>query len=159
MGISIPQATPEGTCAMTESIVKTDILSHGTLDVRDADQSARFYTEFLGLEVRRNSATSMWIIKKIAERKDLFLVCVGVGDKLKAQSRDNRYILDFATKAEIHRAYELALEYQDTYKISTIEPVEEENGQCTMVLQDLDFNWWEFKYQACAQIEAAFNPN
>jgi hypothetical protein len=143
---------------MTESIVRTDILSHGTLDIRDADQSAKFYTEFLGLEVRRNSATSMWIIKKIKERKDLFLVCVGVGDKLKPQSRDNRYILDFATKAEIHRAHELALEYQERYNITTIEPVDEKGEHCSMLLQDLDFNWWEFKYQACAQFEAAFNP-
>tara|TARA_B100000315_G_scaffold223256_1_gene227887 strand:- start:12247 stop:12681 length:435 start_codon:yes stop_codon:yes gene_type:complete len=143
---------------MTPSIVKTDILSHGTLDVRNADESAKFYTEFLGLEVRRNSSSSMWIIKKIAERKDLFLVCVGVGDKLKPQSRDNRYILDFATKEEIHRAHELAQKYQETYKISTIEPVQEEEDRCSLVLQDLDFNWWEFKYQACAKIEAAFNP-
>ena len=143
---------------MTGSIVKTDILSHGTLDVRDADKSAKFYTEFLGLEVRRNSSTSMWIIKKIAERKDLFLVCVGVGDKLKPQSRDNRYILDFATKDEIYRAHELALEYQGTYDISTVEPVEDEGDRCSMVLQDLDFNWWEFKYQACARIDAVFNP-
>ncbi|MBT3989447.1 MAG: VOC family protein [Rhodospirillaceae bacterium] len=140
------------------SIVRTDILSHGTLDVRDADVSAKFYTEFLGLEVRRNSSRSMWILKKSEQRRDLFLVCVGVGEKLKPQSRVNRYILDFASKEEIIRAYELAHEYQDTYQISAIEPVAEEGDGCSLILQDLDQNWWELKFQACATFESAFNP-
>jgi predicted lactoylglutathione lyase len=139
------------------SVVRTDILSHGTLDVRDAEKSANFYSEFLGLEVRINSSRSMWILKKREERKDLFLVCVGVGDKLKPQSRVNRYILDFATKEEIHRAHDLAVEYKDTYQISTIEPVISEGEGCSLILQDLDQNWWELKYQARAIFENAFN--
>src|SRR4051812_35685461 len=42
------------------SALNLKFISHGTLESRDLDQTRKFYEEFLGFEVVRASARSLW---------------------------------------------------------------------------------------------------
>ena len=46
---------------MTQSVLKTKFISHGTLGSKDLEATRRFYEEFLGLEVVRTSPVSLMI--------------------------------------------------------------------------------------------------
>lgn len=136
-----------------QSVVTPAYLSHGTLDIQDLDASCRFYTEFLGVDVRYPSSRSMWILKN--EQK-LFLVCVKTGDKLRPQTEDNRWVLDFAAADDVAKGRDLAVKHKDAYGIREVTDVVETGGHVSFRLQDLDHNWWEFTTAAQDRLDRSF---
>ena len=88
---------------------------------------------------------------------ELVGVGVGVGAKLRPQHRDNRYVLDFATREEVAKAHELAHQHAETYDIELIEPLIDTEDTYSFVLRDLDENWWELKHNARQIVDDAYN--
>ncbi len=119
-------------------------LSHGTLELYDHPDTMRFYRDFLGIGCRRHHKAAM----NIFHRAEAFVACVKAGKSLHAQGPENAWILNFATPEEIDHAHEGAVRYRELFGIRAIRPVEQEDsGLRRFLLQDLDTNWWEFRYE------------
>jgi len=74
------------------------------------------------------------------------LVAVQVGDRVRLQHVLNHWGVDVPSKEEVDRAYQLALQYQDTYGLKKIMPPKTQHGAYSFYLEDCDSNWWEFQY-------------
>lgn len=118
------------------------IFSHGTLECKSLAASRPFYEEFLGLECVRHAKKAMMI------RKGGYfgLVCLEKGARVRPVGVGNHWGMDLATKEEVDRARELALEHKEKYGIQKVMRITEMHGTYGFYFQDLDGNWWEFQY-------------
>lgn len=131
---------PEQAHALNEPVS----LSHGTLELYDHPETMRFYRDFLGIGCRRHHKAAM----NLFHAGPAFVACVKAGKSVHAQGPENAWILNFATPEEIDHAHESALRYKDLFAIRQILPVARaESGTRSFLLQDLDTNWWEFRYE------------
>lgn len=136
-----------------KSVLNPIRFSHGTLEIREAEPTIIFYTEFLGLEIRKGPG-AFWLLKN---EEELYVACVGVGKKLHPQGPVNRWILDFAEKDQVDRIPDLAREHAAEFEIQTVEPVRDEDGRYYCRLQDLDGNWWDCQWDAGKYYDALFD--
>lgn len=124
-------------------LVNTTRFSHGTLECHDLAASRRFYEEFLGLECVRHGKPPAILVRKGGS---WVLVAVQVGDRVHPQHVLNHWGVDVPSKEEVDRAYQLALQYQDTYGLKKIMPPTTQHGAYSFYLEDRDSNWWEIQY-------------
>lgn len=134
--------------------IATDGFSHGTLGLRDAIQSQRFYKEFLGLHsVRKANGTQYvwlggeWIIA---------CLCTGKAPR-EQQGVENRWALKVATAAEVDAAHAAALAQQDEWEIRQVLPVEAAGETRSFSLQDRDGNWWEIFHRPAHLYDDVFD--
>lgn len=125
-----------------ESLVKTTLFSHGTMDVRDLAASRRFYEEFLGLECVQHHPFAMMVRKK----QYFSVVAVQVGDKVKELHVLHHWGVDVPSRDEVDRAHALAEQHKERYGIRKIMPVTDQHGAYSFYLEDRDSNWWEIQY-------------
>ncbi len=125
-----------------EPLIRPRTLSHGTLEMVDLKKSKRFYKEFLGLDVVQHRPFALnirmggyWVI-----------VCLQVGDKVRALGVRNHWGIDVATREEVDRAHELANEHKEKYGIRKIARIRDEDRAYAFYFQDLDYNWWEIEH-------------
>ena len=119
-------------------VLKTRFFSHATLNCRDIETSRRFYTEFLGLEVVRTSPISL------CTRLGSDSVIIVVQAPAKHEPvRGNHNGLDVASREDVDRSYQLALEQQEKWGIKRVTRPVEHHGTYSFMLVDLDDNWWE----------------
>jgi catechol 2,3-dioxygenase-like lactoylglutathione lyase family enzyme len=123
----------------TASLVKTELLSHGTLECNDTPATRRFLTEFLGIDVIRPLPEAQYLSKGGAWT----VVCVKVDGEQKEQGPQNRFKLAVGSAAEVDAAHAAAQAHKDRYGIRAIEAVEERNGVRAFRLQDMNKVWWE----------------
>ena len=118
------------------------IFSHGTLECKCLAESRPFYEEFLGLDCVRHAKKAMMI------RKGGYfgLVCLEKGKNVRPVGVGNHWGIDLATKEEVDRARELALQYKEKYGIQKVMRITEMHGTYGFYFQDRDGNWWEFQY-------------
>ncbi len=123
------------------AIVKSQMLSHGTLECHDLAVSRRFYEEFLGLETVFHGNRTMLI------RKGGYwgVVCVNRGDKVRPMGPLNHWGVDLASRDLVDEAHENALKYQEKYGIQTVNQARDQHGVYSFYLQDCDGNWWEIQ--------------
>ena len=123
------------------------IFSHGTLECRSLDESRPFYEEFLGLDCVRHAPKAMML------RKGGYfgLVCLEKGKNVRPVGVGNHWGLDLASRAEVDRARELALEHKDKYGIQKVMRITDMHGTYAFYFQDRDGNWWEFQYTGDGQ--------
>jgi predicted lactoylglutathione lyase len=128
--------------AATVPVVKTRLLSHGTMEIKDMAASRKFYTEFLGLDCVRHNKPAMMI------RKGGYwaIVCVQVGEAARPQQVLNHWGLDVGSIEEVDDAHRKALELKDTYGIKKITTPGHQHGAYSFYIEDLDSNWWEIQY-------------
>jgi predicted lactoylglutathione lyase len=76
------------------------------------------------------------------------VVCLEIGDAVRATKIYNHWGLDVATPEEVDTAYEAALKYKDKYGIRRVNKPrpQHEHGDYAFKLQDRDGNWWEIQY-------------
>ncbi|NQU71611.1 MAG: VOC family protein [Rhodospirillales bacterium] len=146
--------TPNSDTAVTETETKPEpeiyaeplihprTLSHGTLEMVDLKKSKRFYKEFLGLDVVQHRPFALnirmggyWVV-----------VCLEVGDKVRALGVRNHWGIDVASRAEVDQAHERALENKEKYGIRKIARIRDEDRAYAFYFQDLDYNWWEIEH-------------
>lgn len=123
------------------AVVKTTMLSHGTLECRDLAASRRFFEEFLGLETVFHGKRTMLI------RKGGYwsVVCVNRGDKVGPVGPLNHWGVDVSSRAEVDEARENALKFKDEYGIRAVHQARDQHGVYSFYIQDLDGNWWEIQ--------------
>lgn len=123
------------------AVVRTTMLSHGTLECRDLGASRKFYEEFLGLETVFHGKRTMLI------RKGGYwgVVCVKRGDAVRPMGPLNHWGVDVASRAEVDAAREKAIELKETYGIREVHQARDQHGVYSFYLQDLDGNWWEIQ--------------
>jgi catechol 2,3-dioxygenase-like lactoylglutathione lyase family enzyme len=120
--------------------IATTSFSHGTLGLRDAERTQRFYKEFLGLHsVRKSNGTQyVWL------GGEWIIACLPTGKAPREkQGVENRWALQVATPAEVDAAHEAALAQKSAWDIQEVLPVCIEGEVRSFCLQDLDGNWWE----------------
>jgi catechol 2,3-dioxygenase-like lactoylglutathione lyase family enzyme len=123
----------------TASLVKTELLSHGTLECNDTPATRRFLTEFLGIDVIRPLPEAQYLSKG----GPWTVVCVKVDGDQKEQGPQNRFKLAVGSAAEVDAAHAAAQKHKDSYGIRQVEAVEERNGVRSFRLQDMNKVWWE----------------
>ena len=121
------------------SLVKTELLSHGTLECNDTPATRRFLTEFLGIDVIRPLPEAQYLSKG----GPWTVVCVKVDGEQKEQGPQNRFKLTVGSAAEVDAAHTAAEQHKDSYGIRQIDKVEERNGIRAFRLQDMNKVWWE----------------
>jgi catechol 2,3-dioxygenase-like lactoylglutathione lyase family enzyme len=126
--------------------------SHGTLGVRDALRSQRFYKEFLGLNsVRKANGTQyVWL------GGEWIIACLPVAKGPQSQGVENRWGLRVATAAEVDAARAAALAGQGEWEIREVLPIRDEDGMRSFCLQDLDGNWWEIYHRPAERYDDLF---
>lgn len=119
-------------------------LSHGTLELHDHPDTMRFYRDFLGIGCRRHHKAAM----NIFHGGNNFVACVKAGNSVHPQGPENAWILNFATPEEIDHAHDGARRFKDLFGIREILPIERQaDGSRSFLLQDLDANWWQLRYE------------
>lgn len=119
-------------------------LSHGTLELHDHPETMRFYRDFLGVACERHAKPAM----NIFHNGEWFIACVKAGKGLHPQGPENAWILNMETPEDVDHAHDSAVKYKDLFKIKQILPVEgDAGGMRSFMLQDLDSNWWQFRYE------------
>jgi catechol 2,3-dioxygenase-like lactoylglutathione lyase family enzyme len=121
------------------SLVKTEQLSHGTLECNDTPATRRFLTEFLGIDVIRPLPEAQYLSKG----GPWTVVCVKVDGEQKEQGPQNRFKLAVGSAAEVDAAHAAAEKQKDTYGIRKVEKVEQKGGLRSFRLQDMNKVWWE----------------
>lgn len=124
-----------------EPLIQPRTLSHGTLEMVDIKKSKRFYKEFLGLDVVQHRPFAL----NIRKGGYWVIVCLEVGDKVRALGVRNHWGIDVATREEVEQAHALAHEHKEKYGIRKIARIRDEDRAYAFYLQDLDFNWWEIE--------------
>lgn len=134
------------------ALVKTEQLSHGTIECNDIAATRRFLNEFLGIDVVRPlpEAQYMW------KGGPWSVVCVCVEGEQKDQGPENRFRLAVDSDAEVDAAHRAALERRDDYAIKKITDIAISNGVRSFMLQDLNHVWWEIAHVDLAYYDKLF---
>ena len=129
--------------AGTYPLIEPVCLSHGTLECRDLNETRRFYTEFLGVDVIRHAEQAMgtWC------GGDWFIACVGAGENATPQPFENRWGLEVETLGEVDAGHAAARAQSGEYGIQQVLPIEDDGNVRRFSLQDLDGNWWEILHR------------
>jgi catechol 2,3-dioxygenase-like lactoylglutathione lyase family enzyme len=126
---------------MEETQLKPGILTHGTLEVRDIQQSMRFYREFLLMDVIQH----LPIACRISLGGNWYIVCLEA-----KQSRDmpllNHFGIDVDSREAVDRWHERAVAQKEAYGLSEISSPRSSHGAYQFYLRDRDQNWWEFQH-------------
>lgn len=124
---------------VAEPVLKLNYLSHGTLESRDLEQTRRFFTEFLGLEVVRTSPVSLLI--RLGGTNTIAVV----EQKKRADVMPLLYHngLDVATQDEVNECHRLCVEQAEKWNIKKITKPALQHGTYSFFFWDLDDNCWE----------------
>jgi catechol 2,3-dioxygenase-like lactoylglutathione lyase family enzyme len=113
--------------------------THGTLVTLDNDASARFYTEVLGLAAFRAYAHVNYVHHPSAKH---FLVCVPRGTE-NHHGPAFRNTLSMESRQDLEEGRRWLASVAGTYGVAEIGDVQADDGQASLLIQDLDANWWE----------------
>ena len=130
-------ATPEVE-TNAESLLKLNFLSHGTLESRDLDESRKFYTDFLGLEVIRTSPISLLI--RLGGNNTIAVV---ENKKKPEMPLLNHNGLDLETQDEVNAAHEVVTANGEEWGVHKITRPALQHGTYSFFFWDLDGNCWE----------------
>jgi catechol 2,3-dioxygenase-like lactoylglutathione lyase family enzyme len=126
----------------TKPLLRTQFLSHGTLEVGDIAASRRFYEEVLGLEVVQQAPMALFV--RLGGNH--VYACV----ETKGERREMPLLyhngLDVSSRDEVDESYRKILQVQEEYGIRQVTRPAEQHGGYSFYLQDLDGNWWEILY-------------
>lgn len=135
------------------SLIQNDTLSHGTVECTDMAGTRAFLTEFLGLDLHRPFDEAQYMYKG----GPWTVVCVRVdGGDFKDQPTDNRFKLAVDDPADVDRAHAAALAVGSHYGIRNVGDVTDNNGVRSVLIQDLNFTWWEITTGGQSHYDALF---
>jgi catechol-2,3-dioxygenase len=124
--------------AKKESVLKLNLLSHGTVECRDLEKSRRFYEELLGLDVVQTSKISIQLRLNSATT----IVCVQTNKDVSA-GIFSHFGFDLETENEVDAAYEKVAAVKDEYSIRKLMRPGLQHNVYSFYMVDLDGNWWE----------------
>ena len=133
------------------SIVPSHFLSHGTLCVKNLEETRKFYEEFLGLEVVRHNRLAMCF----RLHNDMRIVCVEVKETPKMDVMTH-WGVDVLNKEDVGEAYANAVKLKDVYGMQKVTRPHLQHGVYAFFIQDRDNNWWEVQHTPEEQTELFF---
>jgi catechol 2,3-dioxygenase-like lactoylglutathione lyase family enzyme len=125
-----------------QSVVRGEVLSHGTLECYSLKESRPFYEEFLGLECARHARPAMVIRCGMK----FHIVCVEVGAAVHPCSVLNHWGIDVQSEAEVDRIWQAAKDLSTKYGIRQVLDKVKQHGVYSFYLEDRDHNWWEIQH-------------
>ncbi|MES2510700.1 MAG: VOC family protein [Pseudomonadota bacterium] len=137
----------------SSSVVRSEYLSHGTLEVYSLKESRKFYEEFLGFQCVRHARPAMAI--RCGMR--FHIVCLEVGDLVHPCNVDNHWGIDVGSAEEVDRIWQAANDLKDKYGIREVRDLVKQHGVYSFYLEDRDHNWWEFQYYDGVQNDDMFD--
>lgn len=142
--MGLRELIPDGVVEPKErnSIVKPYLLSHGTLECYNLNETRRFYEEFLGLECVRHAPIGMAVRLGLK----FHIICLEVKDTLQPVSLGNHWGVDVESQEKVEEAHRNALAYRQQFKIREIGYPTQQHGAYSFYMQDLDHNWWEIQH-------------
>lgn len=141
-------------CRTDAPLIRTCMISHGTLNSVDLQQSRRFYEEVLGLEVLQHSPLGLLV----RQGSDHAYVVVETGEVANMTLYGHNGI-DVATREEVDRAYTALKGIKDEHGIRQLKPPMDQHGAYSFYLQDRDGNWWEILHGRGRGYMFAFEEN
>ncbi|WP_397602070.1 VOC family protein [Silvanigrella sp.] len=127
---------------ISENKEKSFYLSHGTLMCRNLIESRKFYEEFLGLEVVRASAVTIYL----RLNSSFYIVCVEAGENIPNQHMLTHWGLNLISNKEVDQFRAQALSSKESYGLKRILPMHKMHGVYGFYFQDRDNNWWEIQH-------------
>lgn len=124
------------------SIIEPFMLSHGTLECFNLNETRRFYTDFLGLETVRHAPIGMAVRLGLK----FHVICLEVGNTLSPATLGNHWGLDVESTELVDIAHRKVLQYKDQFKIGEISSPTMQHGAYSFYFEDLDHNWWEIQH-------------
>ena len=121
-------------------------MTHGTLECDDKAASERFYRDVLGLEIVGGGRQSVYI----KHPSTPWYVVVLPVKKRKYLSPANRFTLSVGSLDEVREAHKRFVASGKELGITEVGELEQQNGQLSFLLSDLDRNWWEVAATASA---------
>ena len=119
--------------------LKLKFLSHGTLEARNLENTRRFYTEFLGLEVVRTSPVSLLI--RLGGPNTIAVV--EQKRRTDVMSLLNHNGIDVETRAEVDECHRICVENAEKWQMKKITKPVMQHGTYSFYFWDLDDNCWE----------------
>ncbi len=119
-------------------LLKTNCLSHGTVECHDLARARRFYEEVLGFEVVRTSSISLMMRRG----KGTIIACVETKRKT-AAGVYSHFGLDVDDRAAVDEAHKLVSGVRQEYGIKKIQRPVSQHGTYSFYMVDMDDNWWE----------------
>ncbi len=126
-------------------LLELPFLSHGHATLKDAEESIRFYREFLGLDVVKTSPRTL--VARLGSNTAIVGVTLGEKGLAKAVRpwlENAHFGFDFTTADEVREARELSLSYQERFNIENVGNLFESDDGLSFMLRDQDGNYWEF---------------
>jgi catechol 2,3-dioxygenase-like lactoylglutathione lyase family enzyme len=125
---------------MSDSTLKLQFLSHGTLESRDLEFTRRFYEEFLGFEVVKASKISLWC--RLGGQH--IYVVVQVPPQRKGEMPFlNHNGIDVATEEEVDECHRLVVRDAEIWQLKKITKPAVQHGTYGFYFYDADDNSWE----------------
>ncbi len=119
-------------------LLKTNFLSHGTVECHNLERARRFYEEVLGFQVVRTSKISMMLRRG----KGTIIACVETRRKTQA-GMYSHFGLDVNDRAAVDEAHKLVSGVRNEYSIKKINRPVFQHGTYSFYMVDMDDNWWE----------------
>jgi catechol 2,3-dioxygenase-like lactoylglutathione lyase family enzyme len=125
---------------MSDSTLKLQFLSHGTLESRDLEFTRRFYEEFLGFEVVKASKISLWC--RLGGQH--IYVVVQVPPQRKGEMPFlNHNGIDVHTEEEVDECHRLVVRDAEIWQLKKITKPAVQHGTYGFYFYDADDNSWE----------------
>jgi predicted lactoylglutathione lyase len=131
--------TPKETKEVVEPALKLKFLSHGTLEVKNIENSRRFFEEFMGMEVIKTSNVSLMIRLGGIH----IYAAVESGDKNSKMPFLYHNGLDVLTDEEVNECHKKCSEQAKKWGLHHISKPSEQHGTYSFYFWDLDDNCWE----------------
>ncbi len=131
-------AQAKSTAKKIKPLIKTNHLSHGTVECHDMARARRFYEEVLGFQVVRTSKISMMLRRG----GGTIIACVETRRKTQA-GMFSHFGLDVDDRAAVDQAHKLVSGVRKEYGIKKITRPLFQHGTYAFYMVDADDNWWE----------------
>ena len=119
-------------------LLKTNCLSHGTVECHDLSAARRFYEEVLGFEVVQTSDRSLMM------RHGTGTTIAAVETKRKTAAGIYRHFgLDVSDRASVDKAHQLVVGARKQYDLKKVTKPVFQHGTYSFYMVDADDNWWE----------------
>ena len=117
-------------------------LSHGHATLRDVEASARFYRDFLGLEVVKTSPRTL--VARLGSNTAIVGVTLGEKGLAKADRpwlEFAHFGLDLPDSSAVRDAFNLTLEHKSDFNIQNVGPLTENDEGVSFMICDQDGNY------------------
>jgi catechol 2,3-dioxygenase-like lactoylglutathione lyase family enzyme len=142
---------PDGQAPDVGPVLKPQMLSRGTVVVKDLARARRLYEEFLGLECVDYAPGAMLVRDRdprgLRQKagKSYWVMDVRVTDGDWQTSLFKHWGIDVASREEVDQVHAAAMANKERFGIRTVRKPRGQHGTYSFYFEDEDGNWWEIE--------------